>query len=722
MAAVSQPAEQVTELLQNLNVDSQPKAGDSAEISSFLGANTSDGNVVGSASTQSAAVDVMGATGTYEGGMETGMYYTANGYVPHGYYYGGYDIGDWDDYSRHIGVDGVELQGPGVYGENGSVLYHAAGYGYTAQPFYNPYAPGAPIPAITADGQLYGPQAYPYPGHIYQHPVPPGAQFIPPASTITSEASTSAAERGSVGGDSSNGMLVNGNSVTLGPRPSYPVTLVPSPGPYGQGVLPVNAPAQGAQDVRVGYEGIRAGGPWPELAKVTEPKQRQGISQPFPIPGLSGQNPRPVHPMTHVSAGQQPRAPSGIGPVPGSLPRVYQPQVRMYSGPAVPGRGQGLGSNGLDLRGVGRSWVAVDKGKLQGRGVGAICNGNGSLDILNEQNRGPRTTRIRTQRIAPGALPLTRGHGIVNGGPDVLNVLANKEQYNRTDFVTSYDDAKFFVIKSYSEDDIHKSIKYNVWASTPNGNKKLDAAYQDAKGKAGHCPVFLFFSVNASGQFCGVAEMIGSVDFSKSVDFWQQDKWTGRFPVKWHIIKDVPNSQFRHIIIENNDNKPVTNSRDTQEVKFEQGIEMLNIFKSCTFKLSILDDFQFYDNRQKAMQEKRARQQVHQQPQQVLASQGSFEPDRRHIQEEIGFELQDGKLDEKEHVDKAANKSLSPKLSQSTGAFTEDGGKLSLKLVEKRESVAAVGAQADNLKIFNESKDADTGSIDDDSKKTIAKK
>lgn len=61
--------------------------------------------------------------------------------------------------------------------------------------------------------------------------------------------------------------------------------------------------------------------------------------------------------------------------------------------------------------------------------------------------------------------------------------------------------------------------------------------------------------------------MTGPVDFSKSVDFWQQDKWNGRFPVVWHIIKDIPNCQFRHIILENNDNKPVTNSRDTQEVK-----------------------------------------------------------------------------------------------------------------------------------------------------------
>ncbi|RYR11366.1 hypothetical protein Ahy_B04g068917 isoform D [Arachis hypogaea] len=118
-----------------------------------------------------------------------------------------------------------------------------------------------------------------------------------------------------------------------------------------------------------------------------------------------------------------------------------------------------------------------------------------------------------------------------------------------------------------------------------------------------------YIQVNASAQFCGVAEMIGPVNFDKSADFWQQDKWSGQFPVKWHIIKDVPNSQFRHIILENNDNKPVTNSRDTQEVKLQQGIEMLTILKNYETDVSILDDFEFYEDRQKAMQERKARQQ-----------------------------------------------------------------------------------------------------------------
>ena len=40
--------------------------------------------------------------------------------------------------------------------------------------------------------------------------------------------------------------------------------------------------------------------------------------------------------------------------------------------------------------------------------------------------------------------------------------------------------ARFYVIKSYSEDDVHKSIKYGVWASTDTGNRRLDAAYRES--------------------------------------------------------------------------------------------------------------------------------------------------------------------------------------------------------------------------------------------------
>lgn len=148
-----------------------------------------------------------------------------------------------------------------------------------------------------------------------------------------------------------------------------------------------------------------------------------------------------------------------------------------------------------------------------------------------------------------------------------------------------------------------------VWASTFNGNKKLDAAYHESKEKPGDCPVFLLFSVNTSGQFVGLAEMVSPLDFGRTVEYWQQDRWSGCFSVKWHIIKDIPNSVLRPITLENNENKPVTNSRDTQEVKFEKGIQILKIFKQHSSKTCILDDFGFYETREKMIQERKSMEQ-----------------------------------------------------------------------------------------------------------------
>lgn len=101
--------------------------------------------------------------------------------------------------------------------------------------------------------------------------------------------------------------------------------------------------------------------------------------------------------------------------------------------------------------------------------------------------------------------------------------------------------------------------------------------------------------------------MVGQVDFNKDMDFWQVDKWTGFFPVKWHIIEDIPNVFLQHIRLENNDNRVVTYSRDTQEIGLKQGLEMLNIFKSYSAKTSILDDLDVYEDREKAMRVKRCK-------------------------------------------------------------------------------------------------------------------
>ena len=154
--------------------------------------------------------------------------------------------------------------------------------------------------------------------------------------------------------------------------------------------------------------------------------------------------------------------------------------------------------------------------------------------------------------------------------------------------------ARFFVIKSYTEDDVHKSLKYEIWASTDKGNQRLDKAFRESASTG---PIYLFFSVNASGHFCGMAQMLTPLDYTTSSNVWAQDgKWKGTFKVRWIYVKDLPNNQLRHIRLTNTPEvKPVTQSRDTQELTGEAGREVLRIMAEYPAKTSLLQDFDFYE-------------------------------------------------------------------------------------------------------------------------------
>uniref|UniRef100_A0A1A9WYQ7 YTH domain-containing protein n=1 Tax=Glossina brevipalpis TaxID=37001 RepID=A0A1A9WYQ7_9MUSC len=186
---------------------------------------------------------------------------------------------------------------------------------------------------------------------------------------------------------------------------------------------------------------------------------------------------------------------------------------------------------------------------------------------------------------------------VVESPQAVLDELRDKNNYNPTELdLEKAATARFFVIKSYSEDDIHRSIKYEIWCSTDHGNKRLDDAFKERHKEGGN--ILLFFSVNGSGHFCGMAQMMTAVDYNSTSSVWAQDKWKGKFKVKWIYVKDVPNNKLRHITLENNENKPVTNSRDTQEVPNAKGIEVLQILHSYEHSTSIFDDFYHYEKKQ----------------------------------------------------------------------------------------------------------------------------
>ncbi|XP_019461658.1 PREDICTED: uncharacterized protein LOC109360893 isoform X3 [Lupinus angustifolius] len=569
MATVASPADQTTDLLQTLPLDTKPKPLEIPENTKKASGNQYGTVDSGNALNGQVPPYDRSVTPLLQEFADPNLCYLPSGYQSTAYYYGGYNGtgNEWEDYSRYLNPEGVDITS-GIYGDNGSMVYHH-GYGYAP---YAPYSPaGSPVPTIGNDGQLYGPQHYQYPQYFQPLTPTSGGSFaptatVPPLGEITS--SVAADQKPlpvETANGNSNGVTNSGNTKDGQQRPVSSTTITSSVAGGN------NSTASRNQNFRPN-------------------SQFMGLQHPRPIPAM--------------------------GATPGFINRMYPNKLYGQYGNTVRSGIGGYGTHGFDSRANGRAWLAVDnKYKNRGRSGGYFGYGNENVDGLNELNRGPRAKGNKNQKGFAPTILAVKGQNLpedVSKGEekDKISSVPDLDQYNKSEFPEEYTDAKFFIIKSYSEDDIHKSIKYNVWASTQNGNKKLDAAYQEAQQKPSGCPVFLFFSVNTSGQFVGVAEMIGPVDFNNSVEYWQQDKWNGCFPLKWHIVKDVPNNLLRHVTLENNENKPVTNSRDTQEVLLEPGLKLIKIFKEFSSKTCILDDFAFYEARQKTILEKKAKQQV----------------------------------------------------------------------------------------------------------------
>ncbi|KAH0920960.1 hypothetical protein HID58_020978 [Brassica napus] len=168
-----------------------------------------------------------------------------------------------------------------------------------------------------------------------------------------------------------------------------------------------------------------------------------------------------------------------------------------------------------------------------------------SFAATNNNNPRPKLygvhSNISSRSKGPRSQLIVKAYTTKAGNADAEgNIVIDPNQYNKEDLRIDYSNAKFFVIKSYSEDDVHKSIKYSVWSSTLHGNKKLQSAYEDAQRiateKSCECPIFLFFSI-----------------------------------------------------------------------MMKQGLEVLKIFKGHAERTSLLDDFAYYENRQRVMHDERNR-------------------------------------------------------------------------------------------------------------------
>ncbi|XVE70349.1 hypothetical protein DITRI_Ditri10aG0065500 [Diplodiscus trichospermus] len=514
-ATAAPPADQTAELLQKISLDSQAKPlgiPEPAKPSVYQYGSVNSGNT---GNTQFSSFE-RSATPLLP---DPTLCYVPNGY-PSAYYYGGFDGSgnECDEYSRYLNPDGVDITS-GVYGDNGSLIYHH-NYGYAP---YGPYSPaGSPVPTVGNDGLLYGPQHYQYPP-LFQPLTPTSGPFAPnPAAPPQGELSTTAAATAAdqkplpveTARANSNGGTGKGNSGSAAIKPSYQSSFY-SNNSYGWGASLGGIPASGYQDPRYGFDGFRSPVPWLDGSMFSDaqhwPVSGTGINSSFSkannFPSSRNQN---FHSNSHHVGLHHPAPMSSIG-AHGFVNRMYPNKLYGHYGNSFRS-GNGFGSNAFDLQANGRGWLAADsKYKPRRRGNGYFCSGNDNMDGLNELNRGPRAKWPKNQEGATHVITAVNGRSIPTDGTNAEKekayVVPDREQYNREEFPADYADAKFFVIKSYSEDNVHKSIKYNVWASTPNGNKKLDAAYQEAQQISCGCPVYLFFSVRVLVQVVNLGNL-----------------------------------------------------------------------------------------------------------------------------------------------------------------------------------------------------------------------
>ena len=317
--------------------------------------------------------------------------------------------------------------------------------------------------------------------------------------------------------------------------------------------------------------------------------------------------------MYHHAQMAQQRQLNGRGRGRGGYMGGFPPGYSEIPGSGVPRWGHGGGRSG---GGYG--------GGYGGGGRGGGYGGGGSMGDDERARNGVRGLRTGAQHAVNAmGQPMMGPATMVS--PEVARL---KETINPAHFDCNPSYARFFIIKSYSEDDVHKSIKYGVWASTDTGNRRLDSAFREMAGARADLPVLL--GERERPVLGDGADGVSARLHQEAPGCWAQDKWAGTFMIKWTFIKDIPNAQFRHILLSNNEGKArhqlarhaggfararcarARPARPTSPALLSfslprtpllpTGKELLRIFHVFRSRTSILDDFGFYDKRQELME------------------------------------------------------------------------------------------------------------------------
>jgi hypothetical protein len=156
---------------------------------------------------------------------------------------------------------------------------------------------------------------------------------------------------------------------------------------------------------------------------------------------------------------------------------------------------------------------------------------------------GVRYFKLKKGELEPGGFL----HRKPLGWPEGDNCTTKWENVNpQQNFDFNPKVAKFFVCKSSCEENIVVSIHEGIWASTEAMNKRLDDAYRQLNGAG---PLYMLFSVAGSQIFCGVAEMIGPLDWSVNFDQWVEQKM---FEEDMIVMRNFPQIRLKFIVLASN--------------------------------------------------------------------------------------------------------------------------------------------------------------------------
>eukprot|EP01012_Entosiphon_sulcatum_P042459 TRINITY_DN564_c0_g1_i1.p1 TRINITY_DN564_c0_g1~~TRINITY_DN564_c0_g1_i1.p1 ORF type:complete len:622 (-),score=86.73 TRINITY_DN564_c0_g1_i1:68-1933(-) len=152
--------------------------------------------------------------------------------------------------------------------------------------------------------------------------------------------------------------------------------------------------------------------------------------------------------------------------------------------------------------------------------------------------------------------------------------------------------ARFFIVKPTGPSDVHRSIKYSVWSSSDSGAKRLSRGWQEAQGRG---PVFLVFGVQGTNSVVGMCALTSDfADVQTRPELWLDERWRGKFGVKWLVIKDIPHSAFKHININLADppqDAGVRREAVLLDVPIDKGFELLKVIMTFRHKSSFLDNW-----------------------------------------------------------------------------------------------------------------------------------